>query len=393
MISETHSFHRSFRNQVSKAGRWGTCLGVGLVLCLTVGCATAPSPPRETPLDLAMQQRGVVPQDVEVPFQLDAEMRQWVRQRVSMDLDPSERLDALAELLLDGEALELEYSWGTTGTARQVFDSGQANCLAFTNLFLAMARELDVPVYFLAVETETFRRHGELIVVSDHIAVGHGPGPEIQMYDFAPREGSTLREVRRISDVTALAKFYSNRGAEALQSKDLTAALDALRLAVRLEPNLAAGWLNLGVARRWSGDVSGAEQAYHRALEIDPTVYAGYQNLISLWTEAGRHDEAQRYAKILGKTPDRNPYTFISLGDRSLRHGRLAEAKRFYRWAATLEDGSGESYAALGQLAAVRGDWTKARRMLRKAQRLGEDNERTRRLAQLVASPRVAEDG
>ncbi len=355
-----------------------------LILGLGTACASAPPQVAEIPLDQRVWQRGVSPETVLIPFQLDDEMSRWAHRAAPAELPPSERLESLAMALLSDGEMTLEYSWGFTGTARQVFETRQANCLAFTNLFLAMAREVGVPVYFLAVETETFRRQGEFVVISDHIAVGHGPGPEIQMYDFSQRQSDELRRVRRIDDLTALAMFHSNRGAEALQREHWKDALDSLRLAVRLQPELASGWVNLGVARRRVGDYDGAEVAYRRALEIDPMVYASYQNLASLLRFQGRDEEAQQFADALQRTPNRNPFTYISLGDISLRSGRFAEARRFYKRAVNLNREQAESYAALGQLALMRGDLDTARRMLRKARRLDDDNARTLRLASMI---------
>lgn len=361
--------------------------GLVLAACFAFGaCASTPNGVPETALETIIRQQGIAPEQVTIPFRLDAEMAQWAHEAVSSEENPSRRLELLATALLQREELNLVYTWGFTGTARQVFDTGEANCLAFTNLFLAMARELDVPVFFLAVETETYRRAGDFVVISDHIAVGHGDGPEVEMFDFSPREGGELRQVRRISDLTALAMFHSNRGAEALQAGDLVEALDFSRMAVKLQPELASAWVNLGVARRRIGDADGAETAYRRALETDPLTYAAYQNLTSLLSFQGRHDEAQEFSRALRQAPSRNPFTYISLGDISLRSGRMAEARRFYRRAVHLDRNEAESYAALGQLALARGDRDTARRMLRKAKRIDRDNVRTVRLARSMQS-------
>lgn len=349
-----------------------------------VGCSTTSPPVVETPLKTAIRQQGIAPVDVIVPFELDEEMARWAHDAIPPDASSSVRLEALSQALLEPGELDLTYAWGFTGTARQVFETRQANCLAFTNLFLAMAREVDVPVFFLAVETETYRRHGDLVVVSDHIAVGYGTGQDVEMFDFSPREGTELRRVRRISDLTALAMFHSNRGAEALQDGRYAEALDSLRLAVRLQPELASGWVNLGVARRRVGDPEGAELAYRRALEVDPQVYTAYQNLTSLLSSQERHEEAQWFAKTLRQSPNRNPFTYISLGDISLRSGRLTEARRFYKRAVHLNRDDAESYAALGQLAMAQGDVNTARRMLRKARRIDGENARTLTLARMM---------
>lgn len=338
-------------------------------------------------LRAAIADRGLDPDEVVVPYALDAEMRAWVRERIPPGLPSERKLERLVEALLAPDELELRYVWGYTGTAAEVFARREANCLAFTNLFVAMARELGVPVYFLAVESEATYRHADeidLIVVSDHVAVGYGAGNTIRLYDFSANERSELDRVYRISDLTALAMFHSNRGAEALQAGRLGEARRWLRTAVDLDPGLAGAWVNLGVARRRTGDLAGAEEAYRRVLEIDPRIYSAYQNLASLLRLAGRDEEARNLEQALKRSPSKNPYTFLALGDVSLRSGRLEEARRFYRRAASLARRDAETYAALGELAAVTGDLRTARRMLRKARRLDLDNRRTDRLARRI---------
>lgn len=357
-----------------------------LLLLVGAGCS-AHSTDKGTSDELkrALSARAVEPSGVTIPFTLNREIRQWAHDLAPPSLPAEEKLDRLLQGLLDSKELELEYSWGYTGTATEVYQSRRANCLAFTNLFLGMAREVGVPVYFLAVETETFRKEGDFVVVSDHIAVGYGDGQLIRSFDFSERESGKLRRVRRISDLTAISMYHSNRGAELMQEGDLAESLRWLRTAVALEPGLPKIWVNLGVARRRVGDLDGAESAYRRAMELNPTTYSAYQNLAALLRTTDREAEARELEGALGAVPHRNPFTYLSLGDMSLRMGRLEEARRFYRRAVHLSSEDADSYAALGTLAVVTGDLERARRLLRKAQKIDHASERAARLARMIS--------
>lgn len=191
-----------------------------------------------------------------------------------------------------------------------------------------MAREVGVPFYFLAVENiETYHKEGDLVVVSDHVAVGFYAAPEGRIFDFS-REGQLdEKNVRRISDITAIAMFYTNRGAEALQDGDVEESLRWFKAAVLLDPELAHAWVNLGVGLRRIGDTRGAEDAYQKGLEVDPRLPSAYQNLVALLAVLGREEEAREYQRALQKSPSRNPYSYLTLGDISRRSGRLAEAR------------------------------------------------------------------
>lgn len=359
---------------------------IGCLALTAAGSAAKTRPLGERALADRLAALGLDPAEVTVPHRLSDAMRLWAHEVAPSRLNRQQRLDRLIAGLFDPQHLELEYVWGYTGTAVEVFERRQANCLAFTYLFVGMAREVGVPVHFLAVEdVETYRKTGDLVVVSDHVAVGHGHHLDLTVYDFSaqPRDRTPVG-LRRISDLTAIAMFHSNRGAETLQAGETEASLAWLETAVELDPDLANAWVNLGVARRRLGDSAGAENAYKNALAVEPRTYPAYQNLASLLSLKGRVEEAREYERALRQSPARNPYTFLSLGDISLRGGRLSEARQFYKRAVNLGRDDAESYAALGEAAMLSGDLRTARKMLRKAQKRDFDNHRAVRLAQRI---------
>jgi tetratricopeptide (TPR) repeat protein len=362
---------------------WISSLGVVLTL---IGCTGYGGLAlHQEQLIRLLHARGVDPRSVVLPYGLTDEMRLWAHKAAPPSSLPERRLEQLRSRLLAGDQMSLEYEWGYTGTAIEVFEKRHANCLAFTNLFVGMAREVGLEVYFVAVQdAETYRKLGDLVVVSDHIAVGHGPPSNRQIYDFSNRDDLDYRHVRQVPDLTAIAMFHSNRGAEALQAGFLKDAVDWLQVAVAIDDELANAWVNLGVAYRRIGALDKAEMAYKKSLEADPRVYSAYQNLAALFRLQGREEEARGFETALDNSPNRNPYTYLNLGDISLRNGQLADAERFYRRAVNLGGDNPDCLAALGQAAVAIGDLKTARRMLKKAQKLDGSNARTQRLAQLV---------
>ncbi|MEO1366139.1 MAG: tetratricopeptide repeat protein, partial [Acidobacteriota bacterium] len=329
-----------------------------LVALYVQACSTysIDEPLDRTALDRALVDRGVDPERVVMPYALRDDIAAWARGTVEEHALDRDKLRALSDRLLDPDELPIDYVWGYTGTAEEVFDRRQANCLAFTNLFVGMARAVDVPVYFMAVDhVESFRKEGDLVIVSDHVAVGYGEPGQRLVYDFSEEQDSDLRFVRRLSDLTAIAMFHSNRGAEALQRGRVDEALSWLRVAVEIDDRLMHAWVNLGVAERRVGRYAEAEAAYQRALAMDPGSVSAFQNLASLLRYRGRVDEAEAYEDILGSGQSQNPFTYLSLGDLSLQGGRFDEARRFYRRALGLSE-SAEAFAALGQASAAAGD-------------------------------------
>lgn len=360
-------------------------------VALFVGCASSGTNHVSRSLRADLEQLQLT--RVAIPHELDAEMRVWLNDRVSSSGDEMLRVQSLVEALLGKDGLNVQYRREPTHTAREVFREAQANCLSFTHLFVGMAREIKLPVYFLEVrDLENYDREGDLVVHSDHIAVGLGPMHSLTIIDFTTEEGTSYRRVRAISDLEAIALFYSNRGAEHLRDGQNDLARSWLEDAVRIYSDSPGPWINLGVARRRSGDQIGAEAAYRQALQIDAGELAAYQNLAALLRMQGKTEEALDLMALTDRSSNRNPYSFLALGDLSLRHGREDEAERFYRRAMRVQRGHAEPLAALGLLQAERGDVKAAQRLLRRASKLDAQAPRVVELRQRLAeSQAVAE--
>jgi tetratricopeptide (TPR) repeat protein len=353
-----------------------------------VGCATGNTGLTAADLDRLAAERGVSPKSVELPFEVSDEMRAWLAAEVDDRGRYPDRLGQLLRALLAPDERAVSYRPGFTGTATEVFEQRLANCLGFTNLFVALARESGVPVYFLAVdEMEDFEREEDLVVVSRHITAGYGPAHELTVLEFQLGPEVDYRSVRKLDDLTAVALYYSNRGAELVRSGEAMEARHALEIATRLDPELPLAWVNLGVARRRTNDLDGAEAAYRQALELDARTPSAYHNLASLLRLRGRDAEADELMAVIPRLGTRNPYSFLTLGDQALARGELDEAHRFYRRALRLYRDDPEPYAALARWAWESGDREAARRWLERAREHGADNERVRELVEEMDSP------
>jgi Flp pilus assembly protein TadD len=346
------------------------------------GCASAR--PSLDGADLArdLRARGVDPASVVIPWEITDEMRTWVRAKAPETLPKAKRLDALLGAITGSHGLGLVYKGGYTGTAREAFESREANCLGFSSLFVGLAREVGVPAFFVDVDdVEKFEKEGDLVVVSGHTSAGFNPGDGLLILDFSPGERPEYRNVHPLPDLTALALFHSNRGAERLRAGRGEEALEWLRKAVKIDPGLADAWVNLGVALRRAGETEAAEAAYRTALELDPEEASAYQNLAALLSLRGRHGESRELLTLAARVGKRNPFSYLALGDLSLAYGRLEEARRLFRKALHLDRHNPEALAALGLAALAGGNRAEARKWLRKAEALDRENERVRQLA------------
>lgn len=356
---------------------------------LALGCASLRGPVGSPDLEKILRARGLDPASVIVPFEISDEMRAWAHAQVPDSTPSEERLDKLLAAMIDPRRLQLRYEGGHTATAREAFETRRANCLAFTSLFVGLARELGVPAYYLDVEdVEKFEKDGDLMVVSGHVSAGRDiGGNKVKILDFSAAPSPGYRRVHRISDLRAVAVFYSNRGAESLRTGHSSEAVTWLRKAVEIDPEFGGAWVNLGVALRREGDVRGAEAAYRKALEVDPETSSAYSNLAALLRTRGKDTEAAGLLAIAANVDRRNPFSYIALGDLSFAQGRLEEARRFYRQALRLRGEDAEVYAALGLVALAAGDVGEASKWLRKAEARDRANERVRQLGSRLAGP------
>lgn len=333
-------------------------------------------------LERQISAAGLDPQAIVFPFELSDEMRSWVREQVPRTGSPLLRLQRLLNaLLIEDRETPITYQRGTTLTAREVWATRRANCLSFTHLFVGLAREVDIPVYYLRVsDLQRYEKDGDLVVASEHVTAAYGPPANRKILDFSADQLMPYRSTEPLTDLGALALFYSNQGAERIRQGDHRKALELLEVAVRLDPELADGWLNRGVALRRSGRAADAEASYWRALEADPSATSPYYNLSALLASAGRQVEAEELLALADRRGNRNPFSFLALGDLSLREGRLAEAERYYRRAHRLFPEHAEPLAALGQWALAGGRIDDAQRFLRRAEKHDPLQPRVRQL-------------
>jgi Flp pilus assembly protein TadD len=360
-----------------------------LSAALLAGCASGGPKSSSDPLGDALRARGLDPSTIVNPFAVDAEMVAWARGQLLPGASERERLQALLESLVNSRGLAIEYQSDYTATAAEVFRERRANCLAFTHLVVGLARALGMDAYFLAVQDlQRFSKEGDLVIVSGHMTAGFGQANDRLVLEFTAAGTPDYHVLAEISDLAAIAKFYSNRGAHALRAGKLAEATDWLRQAVAIDPETPEGWINYGVALRRGGRTDEAEKAYRRALEVDAGATSAYHNLAALLRLRGQDQEASELLTLVDRRSNRNPFSYLSLGDLSLRFGRLEEAGRFYRRALRLGDpaADAELMAAMGMFELRAGRPAQARRWLKRARGVDPQNSRVVALERSLSS-------
>ncbi|MCP4204792.1 MAG: tetratricopeptide repeat protein [bacterium] len=316
------------------------------------------------------------------PDVLSQEMKDWLARKIPRHANELTQLSRLLEALQrDQDGPRLRYREGYTGTAQEAFETGEGNCLSFSQVVVAMARELGVRAFYMDVrQFEEFTKEGDLVIVAGHMTAGFDEGIERRILEFSVGPDVEYRNAVRISDETARAYYHSNRGAEHLQAGEIELALEWLEAATQVDPNLPDAWANYGVALRRNGQLREAEAAYRRAVELDPNFFPGYQNLVALYRMRGDGDAAKLLLEVLGRQTTRNPFVYLAVGDLSMDQGDWEGARQFYRQGRRLRRSDPDLLAALGEANLRLGDLEKAEKLLNKALKKDPENERAKRL-------------
>jgi len=311
----------------------------------------------------------VQPLAVEDVLALTPEMRQWVHDEVPRGLAPVERLDLLVRRLQAPDGAAMRYDAWFTASAAESFAAHKFNCMSFSHLMIAMAREVGLNAYYLEARyRERYDREGDLVLLAGHVTVGWGDGPRRWVVDFGNQAKLERARVQQLDDRRALALHYANLGAADLRRGDPRSALRALATAVEVDPGAGGAWVNLGVALRRRGDFAGAEAAYRKAIEVDSQLVPGFANLYTLLRATGRTREAKELVSAIMRLPQKDPWLLLAMGDECMQARDLGGAERLFRQARRVLRDDAAPAAALASWALAKGDPAQARKWVHRAE-------------------------
>ncbi|MGB5661229.1 MAG: tetratricopeptide repeat protein [Thermoanaerobaculia bacterium] len=320
---------------------------------------------------------------IAVPFEINDEIRAALRGRAMPIGREKTRTSAILDFVF--ESLDLQYSLSPTRDAIGTYQARSGNCLSFVNLFVGMAREVRLnPFYVEVTDFQRWNYRDGVVVSQGHIVAGMSVDGNLSTFDFLPYRAKTYRDFEPIDDLTAIAHYYNNIGAEALLDDDLEKALDALTLAVDLDPDFNKALNNLGVYYLRTGRAGDAVSLFREALARDPADVALMTNLARALQTRGEVQEASELLAQLDEVGQTSPFFFIYRAEMALGDGDTAKALEYMRQALRRDSEVPEVHVGLVKVYLALGEMGKARHHLERALVLDATNQEARQFAVML---------
>ena len=144
------------------------------------------------------------------------------------------------------------------------------------------------------------------------------------------------------------AALYNIQGASNAGLQQPDAAIFSYKQAIKIQPDHAEAYSNLGVTLQLKGKLEEAVEVYIKALSLKPDYADAYNNMGIALKEQGRLEEAiEAYNKAFAIWPDYDE-AYNNMGNALKEQGKLEEAIEAYNKALSLKPDFAEAYNNMG---------------------------------------------
>jgi Flp pilus assembly protein TadD len=343
-------------------------VAIGTCLFLTAACAAIPKTIYTEAEALAEMEARVSAQmrdQIVVPYEIDDEIRTLADDITEGLTSDREKVRVIVEAIIGLTQFSISYDSLSNKTATEVFREGRGNCLAYSNLFVGMARHVGLDaVYIDVVSIERQTKEAEIIVNNGHVTAGLNQGSDIMVIDFTKSPEREYVGFKVIDDLEAIANYYNNQGflygffteTGDLDFDPLEREMEMYRLSLEVMPTFQRARNNLGVGLRRRGKVQEAIEQYQLAIEQDPSFSDAHANLGAAYYSLGRIDDALASLQVAADQSGSNGYFHHHLGVVQYQLGLYDDAIREFRRALSKEPSMAEARYFLGESYLKKGD-------------------------------------
>jgi Flp pilus assembly protein TadD len=288
------------------------------------------------------------------------------------------RFRRLFHSLINEGYLATGYSADVTRTAAETFAQRSGNCLSYTNMFIALAREAGIDARFQVVDVPpSWDADSGYLIRYTHVNVlvkgfvfdsRYGEEFSVDFNDVLPDPDQPRRA---ISDAEARSLFYANRSVHYLRANEQREAFQLLKKAIELAPDNEDLWINLGAFYSKQGAYEEALAAYEIALHYDRNNRGAVSGLARAHSHLGNTAEAEKYAEQVRSYRQRNPYFHYAVAQAEFEQARYDKALEAINTAIDLKFRNGRFHFLKGLTQTKLGELDEAEESFRLADRFG----------------------
>jgi tetratricopeptide (TPR) repeat protein len=360
---------------------------MGIVLVTTtlvVGCATVPPTPAAQAItpDMLLEARPLVGEgaatslpDTDI-LALDPQMLVFLDRFVDARQSDYSKLRQLLYAIMDEGTFDLEYN-SQTHTAAETFHLRRGNCLSFTNMFVAMARQVGIDARFQEVDIPPdWTVQGGAFVLNRHVNVLVELGfSGKHVVDFNIDDFRASYDRRQVHDWRAVAHYYNNIGVDRMLAGETVEALLYFRKAIEKDHRFSPPWGNLGTLYRRNGRLDYAERAYLQALDANSGDFVAMSNLAALYGQQGDAERAAGYRQRVEAHRMHNPYYRYHLAREAFVAEDYDTSIGHLKYSVRKKKNEDTFYFLMGLSYLKKGDESAARQWLEKAEQVAEDDD------------------
>lgn len=363
-----------------------TLLMLSCGVFLLSACATLSDDPREQPEYAALLDGNLVFAESvsldEVPvvdmLEMSDEMRAFVADEVGDVRVEAVKFRRMFRSLTAQGYFNSNYIADTTRTASETFHHKTGNCLSYTSMFVALAREAGLDARFQIVRVPPNwdadsgflirYTHVNLVLKGFMYDARQGDEFSVDFNDVLPDPDYPRYE---ISDERATSLFYANQSVSHLRDGDMRQSFAFLKRAIDIAPDNPDLWINLGAFYAKQDEFEAALRSYEAALTLDPRNRGAISGMGRTHELLGNEVEAAFYNDKVRRYRERNPFYYFAIAQTEFDRARYPEALNAINAAIDLKYRNGRFHFLKGLTEYKLGDMASAQESFKRADRFG----------------------
>jgi Tfp pilus assembly protein PilF len=315
-------------------------IGVAALITLLTGCNTkyiyTQAELEETIMDKLKLDKAEA--QALIPFTSTEKISELGKDAEKHVSTPKAQADAIITKIIGSDSLNVVYEQSSNLNAYEVIIQRSANCISYTNLFVAMARAIGLEAVFVDVTQQIeFGSDKYFNYQEGHICAGIKEADRLFLFDFV-YNSKNYKRFRIIDDFEAIANFmtilgvsndekFLNTGNREFKDR----ALYYHSAALTLSPKFTRAMNNLAVMYLREGNLDSAQKLLTQALDIDDTLNIARFNLAEIYIRRGHPNFAKKLLLQNLEIAPGDPYTYNRLGQIYFSQKNLEEAERFFK--------------------------------------------------------------